>query len=45
MKRVFGMKMSHGKMHVGNAVYARSSPRFYNVRNAVSLGQIKTDEK
>lgn len=36
------MKMNHGKMHVGKC---RSSPRFNNVRNAVSVGWIKTDEK
>lgn len=34
-----------GKCTWENAVYARSSPIFYHVRNAVSLRQIRTDEK
>lgn len=43
MKRVSGIKMGHMKIHAGEYCLSdRSSPRFYNVRDIVSLEQIKS---
>lgn len=43
MKRVFGIKMGHMKIDVGEyCLSVRSSLRSYSVRDIVSLEQIKS---